>query len=148
MLEKLVFKRCCCCSLKAGCLTLGIIYLILDLLNIAFSAFLISHLSINYDGPWEWESTLEDGKVGREVYIGQCVLSLILSTISLTTSTLLIVGVCTANYNFIYPTLVWIPALFIIRIVSLCWLCVHSYWQQVKVQRGAPQRIEMTEEAN
>ena len=84
-----------------------------------------------------------------------------MSTISLTTSTLLIIGVCTANYNFIYPTLVWIPALFIIRIVSLvifvlldfsdvdltilidvfvqllivslCWLCVHSYWQQVIV---------------
>ena len=104
---------------------------------------------------------LEDGKVGDEVFIGSCILTIILSTISVTTNTLLIVGVCTINYNFIYPTLIWIPTLFIINIVglvvfvllgisdadatilidifvqlgivSLCWLCVHSYWQQVIV---------------
>merc|ERR1711974_92190 len=158
--------------LKAGCLTLGIIFLILELLNIVFTCFLLSFLtSSDHDGAFE----LEDGKVGHEVFIGSCVLTIILSTISVTTNTLLIVGVCTVNYNFIYPTLIWIPALFIINIVglvvfvllansdvdatilidifvqlvivSLCWLCVHSYWQQVKLQRGAPQRLEMTEEA-
>ena len=102
---------------------------------------------------------LEDGIVSHEVFIGFCVLSIILSSISITTNTLLIVGVCTFNYNFIYPTLIWIPAFFIINIVdiaafvifdatdvdasllldifllltisSLCWVCVHSYWQQV-----------------
>ena len=161
--------------LKAGCLTLGIIYLILDILNSVGAALLISHFytdsgqtQISPFVSWNFlfpdgtaESTWEDGKVGREVYIGQCVLSLIMSAISIATSTLLIVGVCTANYNYIYPTLIWIPAFFIIRIVSLvifvlfdfsdvdatdlivvfidlgivslCWLCVHSYWQQVIV---------------
>merc|ERR1711951_264829 len=176
MLEKLVFKRCCCCSLKAGCLTLGIIFLIFELLNIVFTAFLLSILtSQDHDADADVTFELEHEKVGDEVFIGSCILTIILSTISVTTNSLLIVGVCTINYNFIYPTLIWIPTLFIINIVglvvfvllgisdtdatilidifvqlgivSLCWLCVHSYWQQVKMQRGAPQRLEMTEEA-
>ena len=71
----------------------------------------------------------------------------------------LISGICVSNYNLIYPTLVWIPTNFLIETFSLfisylldiaridltflvnflievsisilCWLCVHSLWQQV-----------------
>ena len=75
------------------------------------------------------------------------------------TNICLISGICVSNYNLIYPTLVWIPTNFLIEIFSffvsylldyaridlaflvnflievtisiLCWLCVHSLWQQV-----------------
>jgi len=171
MLEKLVVQRCCCCSLKAGCLTLGIIDLVLDLLSIVINVFTLSTQHL-----WEEEGLFDYTNVGHEVLIVYIVLTIVLSTISITISTLLIVGICTANYNFIYPTVLWIPASFVINIlgfvifvlldyaadgdrefdftiffevfvqlciVSLCWLCVNSYWQQVKTQRGAPQRLEM-----
>ena len=83
----------------------------------------------------------------------------LLSIISMVTNICLISGICVSNYNLIYPTLVWIPANFLIEIFSffvsyildyaridltflvnflievsisiLCWLCVHSLWQQV-----------------
>ena len=110
------------------------------------------------------EGLFDYTRVGHEVLIVYIVLTIVLSTISITISTLLIVGICTANYNFIYPTVLWIPASFVIHIlglvifvlldyaadgdrefdftiffnifvqlciVSLCWLCVNSYWQQV-----------------
>ena len=83
----------------------------------------------------------------------------LLSIISMVTNICLISGICVSNYNLIYPTLVWIPTNFLIEIFSffvsylldyaridltflvnflievsvsiLCWLCVHSLWQQV-----------------
>ena len=83
----------------------------------------------------------------------------LLSIISMVTNICLISGICVSNYNSIYPTLVWIPTNFLIEIFSLfvaylldyaridltflvnilievsvsilCWLCVHSLWQQV-----------------
>merc|ERR1711936_1326883 len=121
-------------------------------LNIVFTAFILSSQHL-----WETDDILEDEDTGfsHEVLIVYFVLTIVLSTISITIRTLLIVGICTANYNFIFPTVLWIPALFIINtvglaifvlldvfvqlcIVSLCWLFVNSYWQQVKIQRGAP----------
>ena len=83
----------------------------------------------------------------------------LLSIISMVTNICLIYRICVSNYNLIYPTLVWIPTNFLIEIFSffvsylldyatidltfflnflievsvsiLCWLCVHSLWQQV-----------------
>jgi len=95
-----------------------------------------------------------------------------LSVISVITSSLLIFGICQSRYKFIFPTLLWMPLDFAIYLVSIvviflfnvyqldnyviiveiilnlslsliCWLFVYSFWQQVKIQVGAPQRIEM-----
>ena len=99
--------------------------------------------------------------IGNEILTAWCAEHMILSAISTTTSILLVVGICTYNYKFIYPTLVWIPTNFLIEtlsfvvfvlfdftdadptvlidiivaltISSLCWLCVHSYWRQVNI---------------
>ena len=94
-----------------------------------------------------------------EVQLGMFAELGLLSIISMVTNICLISGICVSNYNLIYPTLVWIPTNFLIETFSffisylldiaridltflvnflievsisiLCWLCVHSLWQQV-----------------
>ena len=90
------------------------------------------------------------------------IINLLLSLVTIVTSVLLIHGIRQARYKLIMPTLFWTPTSFGIRLVItfifssiigidhiisianfialglsmgielLCWLCVFSYWQQVR----------------
>jgi hypothetical protein len=183
----LIFKRCCCCSLRAGCLTIAIVSIIFDLLNIAIllgslvvesetldsvaSLKKISFEDNDYTDA-RFSKPLEEPEWINNIQVGLESMDVLLSLISVVTSSLLIFGICQSRYKFIFPTLLWMPLDFAIYLVSivviflfdvyqlnnyviiveivlnlslslLCWLFVFSFWQQVKIQVGAPQRIEM-----
>eukprot|EP00090_Calanus_glacialis_P003081 TRINITY_DN12229_c0_g1_i1.p1 TRINITY_DN12229_c0_g1~~TRINITY_DN12229_c0_g1_i1.p1 ORF type:complete len:201 (+),score=59.79 TRINITY_DN12229_c0_g1_i1:53-655(+) len=116
------------------------------------------------------ELGIEDLELFYKATLARCIINLLLNLISLVTNSLLIYGIQQAKYKYIVPTLVWNPinvgieiieiiviiSLFNIDYISiiigmsvyafislLCWLCVFSHWQQVKVMVGAPERMEM-----
>ena len=116
------------------------------------------------------ELGIEDLELFYKATLARCIINLVLNLISLVTNSLLIYGIQQAKYKYIVPTLVWNPinvgieiieiiviiSLFNIDYISiiigmsvyafislLCWLCVFSHWQQVKVMVGAPERMEM-----
>merc|ERR1711892_1498103 len=109
------------------------------------------------------ELGIEDLELFYKVTLARCIVNLLLNLTSLVTNGLLIYGIRQAKYKFILPTLVWnpisvgieiidiitLPSLFNIDYISiiigmsvytlislLCWLCVFSHWQQVKVMVG------------
>jgi len=185
----IIFKRCCCCSLRAGCLTIAIVSIIFDLLNIVIllgslvvqsetldivataSLEKISFEDNDYTDARFSKPLAQPEKI-HNIQLGLESIDVLLSVISVITSSLLIFGICQSRYKFIFPTLLWMPLDFAIYLVSIvviflfdvyqldnyvivveitlnlslsliCWLFVYSFWQQVKIQVGAPQRIEM-----
>eukprot|EP00092_Neocalanus_flemingeri_P043382 GFUD01047798.1.p1 GENE.GFUD01047798.1~~GFUD01047798.1.p1 ORF type:complete len:174 (-),score=34.53 GFUD01047798.1:176-661(-) len=159
-----VFERCCCCSLRTGCLVFGTLGLVMALVNIGLEIheFVSSGLAT--------EEELQFMEELREVFLATCILSTLQSVVSITTYSLLIYGIHQAKYKFILPTLLWNPinvcidviiiilyttlfdlALHIVIITTavyaivslLCWLCVFSHWRMVKVQVGAPEKLEL-----
>lgn len=185
----ITFKRCCCCSLRAGCLTIAIVSIIFDLLNIVIlvgglvveSESLdtianagLEKVSFEQNDPW-FSEPVEESERLTNIQLGLEGIDILISVISVVTSSLLIFGICQSRYKFIFPTLVWMPLDFAIYLVSIlviflfdvydfnndhvivisveivlnlsisliCWIAVFSFWQQVKIQVGAPQRIEM-----
>ena len=116
------------------------------------------------------ELGIEDLELFYRVTLARCIINLLLNIVSLFSNSFLIYGILQANYNYILPTIIWNPisvgieiieilvliALFNIDYVTimigmsiyviislLCWLCVFSYWKQVKVMVGAPERMEL-----
>merc|ERR1711892_389105 len=97
------------------------------------------------------ELGIEDLELFYKVTLARCIVNLLLNLTSLVTNVLLIYGIRQAKYKFILPTLVWNPISVGIEIIDisiiigmsvytlislLCWLCVFSHWQQVKVMVG------------
>eukprot|EP00092_Neocalanus_flemingeri_P043380 GFUD01047796.1.p1 GENE.GFUD01047796.1~~GFUD01047796.1.p1 ORF type:complete len:223 (-),score=51.49 GFUD01047796.1:176-808(-) len=208
-----VFERCCCCSLRTGCLVFGTLGLVMALVNIglAFNGFVsyelateeelhgqvdeilkvveeLENLKSQVDGEvlkeiekqlleiqdgvkiLQSEGTIENVAIFLKVSMATRIVSVLQSVVSITTYSLLIYGIHQAKYKFILPTLLWNPinvcidviiiilyttlfdlALHIVIITTavyaivslLCWLCVFSHWRMVKVQVGAPEKLEL-----
>eukprot|EP00092_Neocalanus_flemingeri_P027494 GFUD01029824.1.p1 GENE.GFUD01029824.1~~GFUD01029824.1.p1 ORF type:complete len:189 (-),score=30.06 GFUD01029824.1:296-796(-) len=164
-----VFERCCCCSLRTGCLVFGTLGLVMALVNIGLEILEFVSYGLATEEELQFMEEL------TKVFLATSILSLLQSVVSITTCSLLIYGIHQAKYKLILPTLVWNPINVCIDIITiifysvlfdidlhdlflhivlittavyalvslLCWLYVFSHWRMVKVQVGAPERMEM-----
>ena len=120
-------------QLKAGCLTIAIVSIIFDLLNIVIlvggliveSESLdtianagLEKVSFEQNDPWFSEPVEESEKL-TNIQLGLEGIDILISVISVVTSSLLIFGICQSRYKFIFPTLVWMPLDFAIYLVSI-----------------------------
>ena len=120
-------------QLKAGCLTIAIVSIIFDLLNIVIlvgglvveSESLdtianagLEKVSFEQNDPWFSEPVEESEKL-INIQLGLEGIDILISVISVVTSSLLIFGICQSRYKFIFPTLVWMPLDFAIYLVSI-----------------------------
>ena len=123
----------CSLQLKAGCLTIAIVSIIFDLLNIVIlvgglvveSESLdtianagLEKVSFEQNDPWFSEPVEESEKL-TNIQLGLEGIDILISVISVVTSSLLIFGICQSRYKFIFPTLVWMPLDFAIYLVSI-----------------------------
>ena len=120
-------------QLKAGCLTIAIVSIIFDLLNIVIlvgglvveSESLdtianagLEKVSFEQNDPW-FSEPVEDSEKLNNIQLGLEGIDILISVISVVTSSLLIFGICQSRYKFIFPTLVWMPLDFAIYLVSI-----------------------------
>ena len=120
-------------QLKAGCLTIAIVSIIFDMLNIVIlvgglvveSESLdtvanagLEKVSFEQNDPWFSEPVEESEKL-TNIQLGLEGIDILISVISVVTSSLLIFGICQSRYKFIFPTLVWMPLDFAIYLVSI-----------------------------
>ena len=123
----------CSLQLRAGCLTIAIVSIIFDLLNIVIlvgglvveSESLdtianagLEKVSFEQNDPWFSEPVEESDKL-TNIQLGLEGIDILISVISVVTSSLLIFGICQSRYKFIFPTLVWMPLDFAIYLVSI-----------------------------
>ena len=123
----------CSLQLRAGCLTIAIVSIIFDLLNIVIlvgglvveSESLdtianagLEKVSFEQNDPWFSEPVEESEKL-TNIQLGLEGIDILMSVISVVTSSLLIFGICQSRYKFIFPTLVWMPLDFAIYLVSI-----------------------------
>ena len=123
----------CSFQLRAGCLTIAIVSIIFDLLNIAIivgglvvefeSLDTIANaglekVSFEQNDPWFSEPVEEFEKL-TNIQLGLEGIDILISVISVVTSSLLVFGICQSRYKFIFPTLVWMPLDFAIYLVSI-----------------------------
>ena len=123
----------CSLQLRAGCLTIAIVSIIFDLLNIVIlvgglvveSESLdtianagLEKVSFEQNDPW-FSEPVEDSEKLNNIQLGLEGIDILISVISVVTSSLLIFGICQSRYKFIFPTLVWMPLDFAIYLVSI-----------------------------
>ena len=123
----------CSLQLRAGCLTIAIVSIIFDLLNIVIlvgglvveSESLdtianagLEKVSFEQNDPW-FSEPVEESERLTNIQLGLEGIDILISVISVVTSSLLIFGICQSRYKFIFPTLVWMPLDFAIYLVSI-----------------------------
>ena len=132
-------------QLRAGCLTIAIVSVIFDLLNIfiLLAGLVIESESldsiatserINFEGndyntdPW-FSTPLEKPERIDNIQIGLESIDILISAISIVTSSLLIFGIVRSKYKFIFPTLIWMPLDFAIYLVSILVILLFNVYQ-------------------
>jgi hypothetical protein len=185
-----IFNRCCCCSLKTGCMVLGILMVVGGLYGVGSSIkYLATYTGLPSEDVMQKEVEMfrragvdidkDDIILFDGVTFYSNIVGLIHNSISVPIYTLLMVGVQNVTYKLIVPSMAWLPVSFVISIVHmavvmalfgmdhmlmivtmvvifgivaaldlLLWLCLYSHWQQVKLQVGAPEKMQKIQNEN
>ena len=171
----MIVDKFCCCSLKTGAITLGVILLVFGVINALWNCVgftgdqemmtaLWLNIDINNDG--EADDGL-DFLIDRNTAMATLVISFIFSILQILAASSLLFGASKNKPDFILPVLILIIAdlvggwaysililkavgwifsiLFIVFVIAMVintvilgyfWVCIFSFWKQLKEEAG------------